>query len=303
VNIVFIYRLIRSRDGSIIGQVTKSAKGDEGSWKENREELTQPRDRAKSILADQLRSLPRDLAPWQTVESRTLEKDKGKNPRMKEAEKLVKAKNYQAALNLYREIYSSTGNFAAGYNAAIFTEALGDLNGAITLMQRLSQQSGNPGAASELARMNRTLSDSRILAEKYGESGSQTLIAAKKVSSDLNTRLSRGTKISILNITAAGRQNEKQLADYVIEQLTTEIVNARLLTVVERQNIELIRTEQAFQMSGEVSDDSAIGIGHLLGAEVVVTCSVTGTNNLRRLIVRALNVETGEILHQSSTEI
>jgi TolB-like protein len=166
-------------------------------------------------------------------------------------------------------------------------------------MQQLDRETGNPKAAAELARMNQTLTNRRILAEKYSDSGSPSLTIAKRLSSELNTVLPQGTKISILNISNA----ERSLADYVIEQLTTEIVNARKLTVIERQNIELIRAEQAFQMSGEVSDDSAIGIGHLLGVEVVITCSIVGSNNLRRLIVRVLNVETGEILNQTSTEI
>jgi hypothetical protein len=45
-----------------------------------------------------------------------------------------------------------------------------------------------------------------------------------------------------------------------------------------------------FQMYGDVSDDSAVLIGHFLGADVVITGTITGTGDQRRLRLRALNV-------------
>jgi curli biogenesis system outer membrane secretion channel CsgG len=125
------------------------------------------------------------------------------------------------------------------------------------------------------------------------------LTAIKQAARDLSTRLPQGARISILNTSA----NEVQLGEYIIEQIITEIVKGKELTVVDRRNLQFIRAEQAFQLSGDVSDESAISIGHMIGAEIVVTCSITGSSSLRRLFIKALNVETNAIVYQNSLEI
>ncbi|MDR0644434.1 MAG: CsgG/HfaB family protein, partial [Treponema sp.] len=67
-----------------------------------------------------------------------------------------------------------------------------------------------------------------------------------------------------------------------------------------RKSLDRIFEERKFQMSGEVDDDSAISIGKFLGANIVVTGSVSGTGSLRRLRIKALDVLTGEIVSMAS---
>jgi hypothetical protein len=299
VGLEFTYRLIRSRDGSVMGQFTKS-KTDVHYWKESRDELTPPRDMARMFTAELLRNMSHDFVPYTAVEYRTLMKDTTKDDRMKEAAAQVKNKNYQLALNIYKTVYQETGNIAAGYNAAIFTEALGDLEGAIVLMQQLVHETGNPDASVSLNRMLSNSAANRIIAEKYSSDTNNPILSiVKQAARDVSAQLPGNATISILNTSA----NEKQLAEYIIEQLITEIIERKQLTVVDRQNFQLIRAEQTFQLSGDVSDESAISIGHILGAEIVVTCSIAGSSNLRRLFIRALNVETAAIVYQNSLEI
>jgi curli biogenesis system outer membrane secretion channel CsgG len=78
---------------------------------------------------------------------------------------------------------------------------------------------------------------------------------------------------------------------------------ARNITVLERENLELIRAEQEYQASGEVSDDSYVSMGHILGVETIVTLSITGSGHQRKLTVRSVGVETGKVLYNESTEI
>ena len=97
--------------------------------------------------------------PYSVDETLVLEKDTNKNSDMKAADKLANKQKYAEALALYSKIYTATNSFAAGYNAALMTELSGDLPGAIAAMDALSQASGNPKAATELKRMQQTLSD------------------------------------------------------------------------------------------------------------------------------------------------
>ena len=115
----------------------------------------------------------------------------------------------------------------------------------------------------------------------------------------LNALISSGKKIAILNISSSNKNDE----DFVMEELMILFVNARKYVVVDRQTLETIRQEQRFQMTGDVSDDSAVQIGAFLGADVVITGSITGSGDQRRLRLRALDVKTAQVIAMSSEKI
>jgi curli biogenesis system outer membrane secretion channel CsgG len=70
--------------------------------------------------------------------------------------------------------------------------------------------------------------------------------------------------------------------------------------MVERGSLDAVLKEQKFQMSGNVDDDSVISLGKLSGAETVLTGSISGYGENRRLTVKALDVKTGEIQAMTS---
>lgn len=47
------------------------------------------------------------------------------------------------------------------------------------------------------------------------------------------------------------------LSEYVIEELSLSMANAKLVTVVDRNQLDLVREELQFSLTGEVSDESA----------------------------------------------
>jgi TolB-like protein len=115
----------------------------------------------------------------------------------------------------------------------------------------------------------------------------------------LTRRLPEKTRVVVLNFSAPTRE----LSDYVIEELATYIVNDSSLVVVDRRNLELLQEEMNFQMSGEVSDDTAQAIGQKLGAQTIVSGSFVSLGELYRMRVRAINVETAEVQGQQTTTI
>jgi TolB-like protein len=112
-------------------------------------------------------------------------------------------------------------------------------------------------------------------------------------------RLPRGTKLAVLNMTSPS----PDLADYVIEEMTGCLVNSNSFTLVERSNLALLQQEMDFQFSGEVSDETVRSIGRKLGAQTVVTGSITLTGNVFRLRIRAVDIETGVIQGQFNANI
>jgi hypothetical protein len=103
-------------------------------------------------------------------------------------------------------------------------------------------------------------------------------------------RLEPGTKVAILNFYAS-----PAIANYVIEELTAFLVNDGSLTVVDRNELELLQQEMDFQLSGEVSDESAQSIGKKLGAQTIISGSLSPFGNMWRMRIRALEVETAKV--------
>jgi hypothetical protein len=108
-----------------------------------------------------------------------------------------------------------------------------------------------------------------------------------------------GSRLAIVGITASD-PNE---GTYYLNELTLQFVNSRRFTVVDRNDIDKVLTEQNFQLSGYVDDDAFVSIGKFTGAEVVITGSISGTGPQKRMVVKAIDVLTSEILSMSSVSL
>jgi len=84
-------------------------------------------------------------------------------------------------------------------------------------------------------------------------------------------------------------------SNYVLNELTDRLVINRKLAVVDRQNLNAIRQEMNFQYSGEVSDESMVSIGRMLGAHYIVTGTLDERGVNYRLRIRIIVVETARI--------
>ncbi len=97
------------------------------------------------------------------------------------------------------------------------------------------------------------------------------------------------------------------------DELTTQLVNSGQFTVIERAQLAAIMAEQNLGASGRVTGASAAQIGKLLGAQLILTGSITQFSIERRsagfrgiggslanaeskIDVRLVNTETGEVM-------
>jgi TolB-like protein len=132
-------------------------------------------------------------------------------------------------------------------------------------------------------------------------SGGMTLdqaIAEAAVSID--ERITAGTKIALLNFTSIS----DRFSSYVLDELTANIVDSRKLIVVDRAEMDLIRSELDLQYSGEISDDSMQALGQRLGAQSIVSGSLTEIGGgMYRIVIRVLNVETAAVAVQYRNNI
>jgi len=123
--------------------------------------------------------------------------------------------------------------------------------------------------------------------------------AIREISDYLNKRIPHGSKAVFLNI----KSDWPDLSEYILSGLTENAVNDDIFAVVDRQQLDAIRSELNFQWSGEVSDKSAQEIGQMLGAQTIVSGSVTTIGSVYRIQARAIAVQTAAVQGQFSQNV
>lgn len=111
--------------------------------------------------------------------------------------------------------------------------------------------------------------------------------AAEKFSSSLKNK----TTVAILGISSS----YNELSEYMLGELTTDIVQLRKLQVVTRANLDVIKKEMNFQLSGEVSDETMQQLGAKTGAQTVISGSLKPLGTLYVLDIQAFDVTTATI--------
>jgi tetratricopeptide (TPR) repeat protein len=92
-------------------------------------------------------------------------------------------------------------------------------------------------------------------------------------------------------VIAAFESPHENVSDYIIEELTGALFDLGF-EVADRNNLPFVYQELNFQMSGEISDETAQSIGKFLAATIVVTGQLTDLDNSFRLRTNAIQVET-----------
>jgi curli biogenesis system outer membrane secretion channel CsgG len=164
--IALSYRVINTVDGSILATKTFQAKAEQEIKADGKAKPTDYEESMKNLSSQWFQAITRQLAPYTVTEYRTLVSDKAKDPNMKDADKFVKDKNYDAALAKYLEIWEKTGNPAAGTNAAIMYDVKGKLDYAVSFLKIVIQKTNDSAAVKELSRMQRAQEEARKLAEQ-----------------------------------------------------------------------------------------------------------------------------------------
>jgi TolB-like protein len=296
VQLAYNYSLTRTRDGSIIGPVSKNVSTSSTSQNDPAG-LSSIESMIQILIQRGMAGLSHDVAPYMATERRNLMKETSKDKivkqRAKEADALVKAGSYRSAQNAFMDLYQDTGSFAAGYNTALLIEVQGDREGAVAFFQRVYNETGNPTAMSEIARLQRAMADAGLL-EAYRENQSQRDKVIALMIERLPPFMPKEPRIALIN----NSRNEKELAETIINGIVDGFVK-RNITVVDRNSRALVEMERSYQYSGNVSDEEMVSLGHEAGVNAFVLVAVTGAGGSRRLSVRMLDVERNTILYQS----
>jgi hypothetical protein len=135
---------------------------------------------------------------------------------------------------------------------------------------------------------------SAIVSETAGIEG-----AVGRAFDKLKESLPDGSTIAVLGVSSAN----SEIGTVAVEELEFRLVQAKRFKMVDRRAIDRLKAEQAFQVSGDVSDDSAVSLGDMLGANIVITGDVSTSGSSRRLTLKALDVKTAQILGMAREQL
>jgi hypothetical protein len=113
----------------------------------------------------------------------------------------------------------------------------------------------------------------------------------REAAAQMERRLPAATKVALVSVASPSTAFSTQ----VLTRLESVLVSSGKLVVVDRANLDKIREEQGFQLSGEVDDESAKSIGKLLGAGAIVTGTLADLGDVYSLTLKAINIETATV--------
>ena len=117
----------------------------------------------------------------------------------------------------------------------------------------------------------------------------------KRATNTVISTLQKEAIIAIINISS----NDSEVSEFIAGELEYILVSNGF-NVVDRSQLDKIRQEQHFQLSGDVDDTSSVSIGKFAGANIVMTGAITGSGNTRRFRLRALDTQTAMVVGSAS---
>jgi hypothetical protein len=182
---------------------------------------------------------------------------------------------------IYAELYTLTTDkitFTAGSNSLTFLISPYSVHDFT-----IEQIDGVPVQAAAASRRSPAINDNSI-------EGSLARAAEK-----IMVKIPQKSRMAIVYVTA----RDPEIAEFIAGELEFIMVEEGMI-LIDRSQLDRIRREQNFQLSGEVDDEHAVSIGKIAGANVILTGAVTGTGEIRRLRLRALDTQSAQVLAATS---
>jgi hypothetical protein len=122
--------------------------------------------------------------------------------------------------------------------------------------------------------------------------------AINRIAFVIEDKLTGNAPVAIIKFDSSSERFSNRIINDLMETLIKDDKK-----VVDRQNLDLILAEQNFQLSGYVSDESAVSIGHMLGAQAIIIGSGENMADYYRVQFRMLSVETAAVQSSVSQNI
>ncbi len=118
----------------------------------------------------------------------------------------------------------------------------------------------------------------------------------------INTLQNENQLVAITEFTDV-KGSVSELGLYIAEELTTKLYQKSKLEIVERQMFKKILKEQNLGLTGYIDEQTAVSIGNILGADAIVTGTITVIGKDIRINARVISAKTGKVLSAASASV
>ncbi len=108
------------------------------------------------------------------------------------------------------------------------------------------------------------------------------------------------SQTSIAVVEFEGKGISQTEASALTDRFSSELFTLGTFQLIERDQMEDILEEQGFQQTGCVTAECAVEIGMMLGAEQIITGSISRVGNVLSVSSKIVNVSSGEIIKIST---
>lgn len=105
-----------------------------------------------------------------------------------------------------------------------------------------------------------------------------------------------GSRLSIAVMPFETKGQAQEFEFTLMEKLITQLVNLRRFRVIERGAMDQVMNEQALGMSGMVDEETAVEVGKLAGADVIVVGTINIAEGFGKVSARGIDTETAETI-------
>ena len=105
-----------------------------------------------------------------------------------------------------------------------------------------------------------------------------------------------GSRLSIAVLPFETKGQAQEIEFTLMEKLITQLVNLRRFRVIERGAMDQVMNEQALGMSGMVDEKTAVEVGKLAGADVIIVGTINIAEGFGKVSARGIDTETAETI-------
>ena len=149
----------------------------------------------------------------------------------------------------------------------------------------------------EIARKNKELEAERAKLDKLKEQRSEvSKLPVGALTYDPSKVTQVGSRLSVAVLPFGGNDEAKDLTDSVTEKLIIQLVNLRRFRVIERSALDKIMEEQKLGLTGFVDEETAIKVGKLAGADVIILGNINMQVGFVKVSGRGIDTETSVLI-------
>ena len=90
----------------------------------------------------------------------------------------------------------------------------------------------------------------------------------------------------------------KTFSDFLTNNISHKIITeCSSIKLIERDDFNLIEDELLLQCNGLFDDESVVYLGHLTGAQAILSIKYTVSDNNIELTIKTIDIEKGEVLY------